>query len=66
MEQVKAVVVIESVDVRDQIVVYRMEDGMKARRYVEKRELLQGLRPGDRVEVTLTRERAISIERPRP
>ena len=50
-EHFAAVVVIDSVDLQDQTVVYRMEDGMKARRYVENRELLRGLRPGDRVEV---------------
>ena len=36
---------------------------LKAMRVVNDKKLLQGLKAGDRVEITLTRERAISIQR---
>lgn len=66
VDQTSMVVVIESVDLQDQMVVYRMDDGMKSRRYVLNKALLNGLRAGDRVQVTLTRERAVAIDRARP
>lgn len=63
--QEKVVVTVDSVNPQDQTIVYRTADGMRAVRYVAEKTLLQGLRTGDRIEVTLTRERAIRIERAR-
>jgi hypothetical protein len=63
--QQKVIVTIDSIDSQGQVIVYRTADGMKAARYVADKRLVQGLRAGDRVEVTLTRERAVSIERAR-
>jgi hypothetical protein len=63
VEQQKTVVTIESIDSQGQFVTYRNADGLKAVRAVNDTRLLRGIHPGDRVEVTLTRERAISIVR---
>ena len=65
IEQLSAVVTIESIDSQKQTVTYRTRDNLKLMRLVQDKTLLDGLRPGDEVEVTLTRERAISIERAR-
>jgi len=62
VDQQTAVVTIESLDPQRLFVTYRRADGAKIVRAVHDRHLLDGLRPGDRVEVTLTRERAISVE----
>jgi hypothetical protein len=63
LQQQKLVVTIEDIDPDGQFVVYRSKDGTRGRRWVADRKLLQGIRKGDTVEVTLTRERAVSIER---
>jgi hypothetical protein len=63
VDQQTAVVTIESVDPQRLFVTYRRADGAKIARAVQDPQLLEGLRPGDRVEVTFTRERAISVER---
>jgi len=65
VQQLKTVVTIESIDPDGQFVIYRTEDGLKAMRTVADKKLLQGVRQGDRVEITLTRERAVSIQRAR-
>jgi hypothetical protein len=65
VEQQTTVVTIESIDPQGLFVTYRTAGGLKAVRPVNDARLLKGLRPGDRVEVTLTRERAISITRAR-
>lgn len=62
IEQLRAVVTIENIDSQGQTITYRTRDDQKMMRVVPDKKLLEGLRPGDRVEVTLTRERAISIE----
>lgn len=64
-EQQKAVVTIEAVDPQGLSVTYRTAGGAKLMRTVTDKRLLQGLHAGDRVEVSLTRERAISIDRRR-
>lgn len=64
-QQQKMVVVVDSIEFQGQAIVYRTADGLKVTRYVTDKKLIEGLRPGDRVEVTLTRERALSIERAR-
>jgi Cu/Ag efflux protein CusF len=61
--QAKAVVTIESIDPQGLYVTYRTQDGQQAVRPVNDKALLAGLKPGDRVEVTATRERAIEIRR---
>jgi hypothetical protein len=58
-------VTIEEINVRDRLVIYRTHDNMKAMRAVEDPRLLDGLKHGDRVDVTLTRARAISVEQVR-
>ena len=45
---------------------YRTSYGQQAVRLVTDKRLLEGVKPGDRVEVTLTRERAIDIQRKKP
>ncbi len=64
VSQVQAVVTIERVD-RDGFVTYRTHDNMLATRAVVDKRILDELHQGDTVEITLTRERAVSIERAR-
>jgi hypothetical protein len=47
------------------LVTYRTHDNRRVVRAVTDKRLLEGVHPGDRVEVTLTRDRAVSIERGR-
>jgi hypothetical protein len=63
VSQLKAVVTIESVDSQGLFVTYRTHDNRRVVRAVTDTRLLEGVRPGDRVEVTLTRDRAMSVER---
>ncbi len=65
VSQLQAVVTIENIDRDGLFVTYRTQDNVIAVRAVNDKRLLEGLHAGDRVEVTLTRERAISIERGR-
>ena len=46
-------------------VTYRTHDNRKVAHVVRDKSLLDGIRPGDRVEITQTRSRAVSIERGR-
>jgi hypothetical protein len=62
VQQLTAVVTVEDVDPQGLLVTYRTADGTKMTRPVPDKKLVQGLRHGDRVEVTLTRARAISIQ----
>jgi hypothetical protein len=64
-EQIKTTVTIEEVDPQGLTVTYRSKDNSKHMRAVTDKRLLAGIRPGDRVEVTMTRERAVSIDRDR-
>jgi hypothetical protein len=63
--QAKAVVTIDRIDVDGLFISYRTADGRRVIRGVENKSLLEGLRAGDRVEITFTRERAVSIEHKR-
>ena len=63
IEQSKAFVTIEKIDVQALIVSYRTKEGLRGARGVTDKRLLEGLRSGDRVEITLTRERAVDIQR---
>ena len=65
VEQQTAVVTIEAIDPQGQVVTYRNASGMKMMKVVNDPALVKGLKPGDRVKVTLTRERAIQIDRAR-
>ncbi len=62
VEQLKTVVTIESIDSQGQFVTYRTYDGRRIMRPVRDKALLEGIRPGDRVEITRTYARAVSIE----
>ena len=63
--QQKAVVTIEDIDSQGLFVTYRTAGGVRGVRGVSDKRLLDGLHVGDRIEVTLTRERAVSIEKRR-
>jgi hypothetical protein len=63
IEQSQAVVTIENIDFQRLFVSYRTQDGMRAMRAVNDKRLLEALRDGDRIEITLTRERAVDIRR---
>jgi len=61
-QQLKIVVTVESIDPKGPFVTYRTHDNRRLVRAVMDKRLLEGIKPGDRIEVTLTRARAISIE----
>ena len=63
LQQLKAVVTIESVDLPMQMVVYKGADNRRVQRQVRDPRLLDGLKAGDVVEITYTRERAIALQR---
>jgi len=63
--QQKAIVTIEGIDSQGLFVTYRTAGGMRGVHPVINKQLLKGLHTGDRIEVTLTRERAVSIQRRR-
>lgn len=63
--QSKAIVTIDRIDSDGLFVSYRTADGQRIVRAVQNKSLLEGIREGDRIEVTFTRERAVSIERRR-
>ena len=65
IQQLRAVVTIEGIDSQGLSIEYRTKDGLKIMRPVTDKRLLEGLHVGDRIEVTVTRERAVSIERVR-
>ncbi len=61
IHQLRALVRIEEIDSQGLTVTYRTSDGRKMMHVVQDKKLLDGLHVGDRIEVTLTRERALSI-----
>jgi hypothetical protein len=63
VSQQTAVVTIEGIDAQRLFVTFRWEDGARMVRAVPDARLLDGLKTGDRVAVTMTRERAVSITR---
>jgi hypothetical protein len=65
LSQQKAVVKVESINPQGLSIEYRRQDGQKVLRQVQDKRLLEGLHVGDRIEVTFTRERAVSIEKVR-
>jgi len=65
LQQQKRIVTIEDIDSQGLFVTYRTQDNTRGVHAVQNKELLKGIRKGDRVEVTLTQSRAVSIERKR-
>lgn len=62
IQQFKRTVTIEAIDPQGQFVNYRTEENVRALHAVRDKSLLEGLKVGDKVEVTMTRARAVSIE----
>ena len=62
VEQQKVIVTIERIDSQRLSVTYRTHDNRQIVHAVRDKSLLNGVREGDRVEITLTRARAVSIE----
>jgi len=62
-QQLKAVVTVEQIDPRMQTVVYQTGDNRRIIRQVADPRLLDGLKPGDVIEITYTRQRAIELQR---
>jgi hypothetical protein len=62
-QQLRAIVTIESVDVQAQVVVYIAGDNRRVMRNAVDPHLLEGLKKGDVVELTYTRERAIELQK---
>ena len=65
LHQLKAAVTVESVDRLTRVVAYKTADGRKVIRAVADAKLLEGVKPGDVIEITFTRERAIDLQRAR-
>ena len=63
MQQLKAVVTVESVDAPTSMIVYKTGDNRRVMRAVADPKLLEGLKAGDVIEITYTRERAVEVER---
>jgi Cu/Ag efflux protein CusF len=63
LQQLKAVVRVESVDTATQIITYKTADNRNVMRQVSDPRLLEGLKRGDTIEITYTRERAIELTR---
>lgn len=63
VKQLKAVVRIEEIDPQGLFVTYRSGDNRRIRHAVRDKSLLEGVRAGDRVAITVTIARAVSIER---
>ena len=63
LQQLKATVRIDSVDRRQNVVVYTTGLNLRVTRAVADPRLLDGLKAGDVVEVTYTRERAVDVQR---
>lgn len=62
-QQLKQVVTIDEVDESVGSVVYHGKEGRRVLRAVQDPALLRGLRPGDVITITLTREKALSVRR---
>ena len=65
LQQLKAAVTVESVDRSARVIVYKTADSRKVIRAVADPQLLEGLKAGDVIEITYTRERAIDLQRAR-
>lgn len=65
IQQLKTTVIVESVDMATQMVTYKGADNRRVTRFVPNRALIDGLKRGDIVEITYTRERAIELTKNR-
>jgi hypothetical protein len=65
LQQLKAVVRVESVDMDRQVITYKTADNRSVMRQVTDRHLIEMLKPGDVVEISYTRERALEITKNR-
>src|SRR5262249_42146189 len=63
LQQLTAVVTIENVDAAARAVTYKPADTRRVMRAVIDPRLLDGLKPGDVIEVTLTRQRVVELQR---
>lgn len=63
LQQLKAVVTIEGVDPVTHTVLYKTADNRRIIRAIADPRLIDGLKIGDVVEVTLTRERVVELQR---
>lgn len=62
-QQFSAIVTIDEIDVQARTVVYHAADTRRVLRSIQDPTLLKGLKTGDVVEVTMTRERAVRLAR---
>jgi Cu/Ag efflux protein CusF len=65
MQQLKATVKVDRIDLPTQVITYKTADNRNVMRQVTDRTLLNGLKPGDVIEITYTRERALDITKSR-
>ena len=65
LQQLTAAVTVESVDRSQKLIVYKTADNQRAIRSVIDPRLLEGLKPGDVIEITYAVERAIDLQRAR-
>jgi len=63
IQQLTIVVTIENIDRTNRWVIYKTADNRRVVRAVANLQLLDGLKPGDVVEVTLTRESVVELQR---
>ena len=63
IQQLTIVVTIENIDRTNHWVIYKTADNRRVVRAVANLQLLDGLKPGDVVEVTLTRESVVELQR---
>jgi hypothetical protein len=65
VQQLKAAVTVEKVDLAARTIVYRTADSRTVIRSVADPKLLEGLKPRDVIEITYSREAAIDLQRAR-
>ena len=65
LQQLKGVIRLESIDRATNVIVYMTGDNRRVMRAVADPKLLEGLNPGDVIEITYTRARAIELEKER-
>lgn len=65
LQQLKAAVTVEKVDLAARTIVYRTADSRTVVRSVADPKLLEGLKPRDVIEITYTRQGAIDLQRAR-
>jgi hypothetical protein len=63
IQQLQAIVTVERVDAAAGVISYKGADNRSVTRMVTDRRLIEGLKAGDTIEITYTRERAIELTR---